>query len=264
MSRRSFFSGTHARLVAAGLVSALSLVVVRPAFATQLSAEDCRAKTRPCTCSDAPFMEVFLKNQQKSRDAWKQVYDTVGTPTGPKTGTKAKEAHDKLFPGDPRVITQYSTCPSYDPNADVSQFAGAPGPGELWVDQCACEAFCSDIIEATIAHESSHPTTIILGAASFFVDIVLCAKKIQSQVICDQIEPTILGVSELVAYSIGNRSLSNAISKMAQAPDPANPKVACTWTPIAATTPPSKVNVPKSFFARLLNLADRFWNGIPG
>ena len=96
MSRRSFFSGTQARVVAVGLASALPLVVVRPAFATQLSAEDCRAKSRPCTCSDAPFMEVFLKNQQKSRDAWKQVYDTLGTPTGPKTGTATRHEPDEF------------------------------------------------------------------------------------------------------------------------------------------------------------------------
>lgn len=260
--RRSFNAGTAGRAVAAGLLFVLPLAVVRPAFATQLSAEDCRAKTRPCTCSDAPFMEVFLKNQQKSRDAWKQVYDSIGTSTGPKTGGKAKEAHDKLFPGDPRVVAQYKTCPSYDKNADLSQFAGAPGPGQLWVDQCACEAFCSDIIEATIAHESSHPTTIILGAASFFVDIVLCAKGIQSQAICDQIEPTILAVSELAAYTLGNRSLNGAIKKIAQTPDPANPKVACTWTPIAAITPPTNEAVPKSLWARFVNLADRFWNGV--
>jgi hypothetical protein len=250
--------------VVAGLLFVLPLVVERPAFATQLSAEDCRAKTRPCVCSDGPFMEVFLKNQQNSRDAWKQVYDTIGTASGPKTGTKAKEAHDKIFPGDPRVVTQYKTCPSYDKNADLSQFAGAPGPGELWVDQCACEAFCSDIIEATIAHESSHPTTIIVGAASFSIDMVMCAAGVEAQSLCDQIEPTILAASELIAYTIGNHSLDSAISKLAESPDPANPTIACTWQPIAAITPPSNVTVPKSLFARLVNLADRFWNGIAG
>lgn len=259
--RRPFTVGTVA---AAGFFLVLPLVVARPAFATQISADDCRAKTRPCTCSDGPFMEVFLKNQQKSRDAWKTVYDSIGTSSGPKTGKQAKAAHDTLFPGDPRVVTQYKTCPSYDKNADLSQFAGAPGPGQLWVDQCACEAFCSDIIEATIAHESSHPTTIIIGAISFLVDIQLCAKGLQTQAICDQIEPTILAVSELAAYTLGNRSLNGAIHKLAQSPNPANPKVACTWTPIAAITPPTDETVPKSLFARIVNLADRFWNGVTG
>lgn len=256
MKRRTFTTAA-----ASGLFVALSLAG-RSAFATQLSAEDCRAKTRPCTCSDAPFAELFLKNQQKSREAWSQVYDSIGTPSGPTTGNAAKAAHDALFSGDSRVVDQYKTCPSYDPNADLTQFAGAPGPGELWVDQCACEAFCSDIIEATIAHETSHPTTIILGAVNYSIDVVMCAAGVEAKSLCDRIEPTILAASELIAYSIGNHSLENAVEELADSPDPAKPTELCTWQPIAAITPPSDETVPRNLWARLVNLADRFWNGV--
>lgn len=247
--------------VAAGLF--LTLTVVAPsAFATRLSAEDCRAKTRACTCADAPFAETFLRNHQRSSEAWSQVYETIGTPSGPTNANEAKAAHDKLFSGDPRVVAQYKTCPSFDPSADLTQFAGAPGPGELWVDQCACEAFCSDIIEATIAHERTHPTTIILGAINHSLDIAVCAAGAASKSFCDAIEPTILAESEIVAYAFGNASLGRAIERLAKSEDPAKPKELCTWQPIAAVTPPSDPTVPKSFWARLVNIADRFWNGV--
>lgn len=257
MKRRSFVT-----VFTASLSLAFTVVAPRAAHATQLSAEDCRAKTRPCTCSDGPFMEVFLKNQQASREAWSKVYDTIDTPTGPTSANEAKTAHDKLFSGDPRVITQYKTCPSFDPNADLTQFAGAPGPGELWVDQCACEAFCSDIIEATITHEKSHPTTIILGAVNYSISIVMCAAGAADKSLCDQVEPKILAGSELVAYTLGNHQLEGAIEDLLETKDPAKPTELCTWQPIASVTRPSSEAVPESLWARLVNLAGRFWSGV--
>ncbi len=231
---------------------------------TQLSEEDCLKKSPKCTCADGPFMEVYLKNQKAARAAWQTVYDSIGTPYGPANTTAAVAAFQlQLGNGDARVNAQYKTCPS-GATGSLTQIAGVLPSGEPWFDQCACEAFCQDIVESTIKHEKAHKPTIILGVFAFANSKIQCAVGVLPTTFCDQIDPTILAVSELLSYSVGIDSLQSAVDDLAETPDASQPKGLCTWKTIAAITPPTDTAVPKSLWARLVNLADRFVHGVAG
>lgn len=230
---------------------------------TQLSTEDCLKKSRDCTCADGPFLEVYLKNQKNARAAWQTVYDSIGTPYGPANSSAARAAFElQLGTGDARVNAQYNTCPG--PKGNLNQIGGLSASGSVWIDQCACEAFCKDIIVSTVLHERSHAPTYILGALAFLQDKLLCNAGALPASYCDQIDPTMLAVSELLSYTDGINSLQSAVDDLAETPDSAQPKGLCTWKTIAAVTPPTDTAVPKSLWARLVNLADRFVNGVAG
>lgn len=225
-----------------------------------------------CTCADAPMMEVFLKNQVKARDAWVSVRADLFTDNGPQSMEEAKALFESRFMGDSRVSTQFMSCTGYDPNVNsLQQIAAVPGIGEASLDPCFCDAFCKDIIDATVDHELTHGPTLIAGFANVVTFKVGCKAGVLPDSFCNALDPMILTDSEIISYTVGNDSLSDSIEDLNES-DPADPEMECTWEPLPDAPPAPGARVlppvtgaappaPAGLWDRFTLLLDRFVNG---
>ena len=228
-----------------------------------------------CTCEDAPMMEVYLRNQETARDAWVSVRDDLFTEDGPQSMEEAKALFEQRFgKGDSRVNTQFMSCAGYDPNINsLKQVAAVPGVGEATLDPCLCDAFCKDIIDATIDHEFTHGPTLLGGFANVIHFKAACKAGVLPDSFCNGLDPMILADSEVASYTVGNYSLSESIEDLYES-DPAAPEMKCTWEPLPGPPPsPSPrvlppmpgadapAPVPAGLWERITLLADRFLNG---
>ena len=217
--------------------------------------------TKPCTCADIPMMERFLANQVNARDVWKGVEKDLLSGTGPRSLADAAALFNSRFMGDPAVVSQFQSCPSFDPAKNhLDKVAGITGFGSAVLDPCFCSAFCRDIILATVAHERRHPPTIILGVVAYRDYMVGCKVGILSGAICDIIEPLIIAQSEVSSYGAGIDSLQAALNEL-KAHDPANTDVACTWKAIVRERPTPPLVPPDGFLERLELLLGRIAHG---
>ena len=249
-------------------IFALVWVVASTAWAQSvpssfLSDSDCLAATRDCTCADAPFMEIYRDQQKKGRSAWISVGTSIPPPTSP---AAAQAAFAKLFTEEPRITTQLSTCPGYNSAVNLlSKVAGVRANGATAFDPCFCNAFCKDIIQSTIDHESAHRPTLVLGFLSGLPVQTACKAISAAQPICDVADAQTLVNSETISYTLGINTLNNAIDRIASGPDAANPGMQCTWTPLPPVTAlrhAPVVPIPSSRWKRLTLLIERFWNGV--
>lgn len=229
-----------------------------------------------CTCADAPMMEVYLRNQVNARDAWSSVREDLFTENGPQSMAEAKALFESRFTGDPRVNKQFMSCTGYDPNVNsLNQVAAVPSVGEATLDPCLCDAFCKDIIDATVDHELTHGPTLLAGFANVLHFKVACKTGVLPDSFCNALDPMILADSEIISYTVGNYSLSESIEDLYES-DPASPEMECTWEPLPETAPPGSrvlpptpgaelpAPVPAGLWERFTLLVDRFVNGAAG
>lgn len=247
-----------------------SFVFVVPAAAQTehfVPADECMSDD--CTCADAPMMEVFLRNQQKARDTWVSVREDLFTDNGPQSMDEAKALFESRFSGDSRVSNQFKSCMGYDPNVNsLSQIAAVPGLGEATLDPCFCDAFCKDIIDATVDHELTHGPTLLAGFANVVTFKVGCAAGVLPDSFCNSLDPMILADSEIISYTVGNHSLSESIEDLYES-DPAAPEMQCTWEPLPENPSRSARSAnreapaaaPAGLWERFTLLAERFVNG---
>lgn len=219
-------------------------------------------KSRECQCADAPMIERFIRNQKNARDVWRQVLGQVGTDTGPMSGSEARQMFQDNFSGDPLVSAQFMTCNGYDATKNtLSQIAGVPSFGAAALDPCFCNAFCQDIVDATVNHELAHTPTILLAFREDAPYVAACKTGLLPDTFCNSLEPSQLAQSEIASYSVGILSLQSDLDDI-QAAAPENPAVECTWDPLpdagARLAPPP---APSGFFERVLLLADRVLHG---
>ncbi len=255
----------RASLTAAAAAALLVLCAVGPARAEDLPshfvpADECMS--RDCTCEDVPMMEVFLRNQQTARDAWISVRQDLFTSTGPQSIEEAVKLFYSRFPGDPRVGAQFMTCDGYDPDVNsLNKIAGTASLGDAALDPCFCNAFCKGIIDATVNHELTHGPTLLAGFASMLQYKVICATGALPDSFCNSIDPAVLVDSEIISYTVGNRTLASAIDDVKDS-DPQNPEMACTWEPLPEASPSQLPPAePGGFWARVRTLAERFLHG---
>lgn len=229
-----------------------------------------------CKCEDAPMMEVFLRNQENARDAWQSVRDDLFTEGGPQSMEEAKDLFESRFDGDDRVGLQFMSCTGYDAEKNsLTQIAAVPGLGQATLDPCFCDAFCKDIIDATVTHELTHGPTLLAGFANVIQWKVACKTGVLPDSFCNALDPMILADSEIISYTIGNSSLSDSIEDL-QESDPADPEMECTWDPLPEEdTPPdpepnmlppvpgakAPARAPAGLWNRFTLLVDRFVNG---
>jgi hypothetical protein len=226
--------------------------------------------TRACTCKDAPMMERFRNNQIQARKAWASVKADIIAGTGPRSVADADKAFRGRFPGDPAIVSQFTSCSGYDATMnDLGKVAGVSPSGEAVLDPCFCNAFCKDMVDSTVVHEKSHRDTAIPFVVVMTGLQIGCAVakglKDSFGYQCDTANPMIRANSELIAYQAGIDSLDAAIQKLTET-DPDNPTLACTWEPIVAAAPsPSLPNaaapLPQGFFARVGLLWNRLIHG---
>lgn len=235
-------------------------------------AEECMSDD--CTCADAPMMEVFLRNQQQARDIWVSVREDLFTETGPQSMDEAKALFESRFKGDSRISSQFMSCTGYDPNVNsLTQIAAVPGLGEATLDPCFCDAFCKDVIDATVDHELTHGPTLLAGFANVITFQVGCKAGVLPDTFCNSLDPMILADSEIISYTIGNASLSSSIEDLYES-DPANPEMQCTWEPLPETPPAGTRSgatpvpgaglpaaAPAGIWERFTLLVERFVNG---
>lgn len=259
MSAHEFFSRATALALVLGFASPLRAQEgIPPHF---VDSDECMS--RDCTCADTPMMEVFLNNQRNAREAWKSVREAILMPGGPQSMEEAVALFNSRFSGDPRVSAQFMSCDGYDPNVNsLSKIAGVPGIGQAALDPCFCNAFCKDIVEATVNHELTHAPTLLMGFANVAHFKVACKAGVLPDGFCNTLDPLILADSELISYSVGNATLDNAIDRLRER-DPENPEMECTWKPLppAPSSSQQAEPAPEGFWARLQLLAQRFWSG---
>ena len=227
-----------------------------------------------CTCEDAPMMEVFLSNQVRARDAWISVRLDVFTAGGPQSMADAVKLFEKRFAGDPRVSEQFMSCEGYDSDINsLKKIAGVPGLGQASLDPCFCNAFCKDIVDATVTHELTHGPTLLAGFASVLQFKVACKAGALPDSFCNALDPKILADSEVLSYVAGNRSLAESIEDLYED----DPEMDCTWEPLPDFVPPEPEPEPNllppvpgaelpvlpsdGLWARFTLLVDRFVNG---
>ncbi len=206
-------------------------------------------------------MEVYRDQQKKARNAWV----TIGA-SAPASKADADAAFSTAFTADGRVTAQFTSCPGYNASTNkLSQVAGVRSDGTTAFDPCMCSAFCTDIVQSTIDHERTHVPTIIAGFLSGLPAQAGCKAVAAAQPLCDRLNANTLVNSEIISYTVGITTVDNAISRIANAPDPSSPSMQCTWTPLAPVTMLRSAPdgpVPASIWQRLALLAERFWNGI--
>jgi len=228
-----------------------------------------------CKCEDAPMMEVFLRNQENARDIWIGVRAELFSEGGPQSMEEAKALFESRFMGDDRVSRQFMSCTGYDAEKNsLKQIAAVPSLGAATLDPCFCDAFCKDIIDATVTHELTHGPTLLAGFANVLQWKVACKAGVLPDSFCNSLDPMILADSEIISYTMGNNSLSNSIEDL-QESDPADPEMECTWDPLPEEAPPEpEPNVlppvpgakgpaapPSGLWNRFTLLVDRFING---
>jgi len=225
-----------------------------------------------CTCEDAPMMEVFLANQQRARDAWISVRLDVFSDGGPQSMPDAVKLFEKRFAGDPRVGTQFMSCEGYDSDINsLKKIAGVPSLGNASLDPCFCNAFCKDIVDATVTHELTHGPTLLAGFASVLQFKVACKAGALPDSFCNALDPKILADSEVISYTVGNAQLDESIEDLYED----DPEMDCTWDPLPDFVPPEPepnllppvpgaelpVQPSDGLWARFTLLVDRFVNG---
>jgi len=253
----------HSFRISAALVGTLGVCCALPALAEDLPSNFVTADmcmSRPCTCADIPFVEVFLQNQKDARAAFESIYPEIWMTGGPSNVSDVQRAFAARFPGDPRVLAQYKTCPGYDPSVNSAKFAGVDNSGTAKIDECACAAFCQDIVDATIAHERTHPPTLIIGFLARLPGHTACKVGALPDSMCDMLTPIELVESEIAAYTVGINVLESDLNDL-KAEDPSMPEMACTWQPLPSATasaaPLLPEQTPQGLFDRIVMLLER-------
>lgn len=250
----------------AALPAALGLLLSPPVARADdvpdwfVAPEDC--PTRPCACEDGPMMEVFLASQQDAREAWASVRADILGGSGPTSGADAIASFQSRFGGDPRVADQFRTCEGYDPEVNsLSKIAGVTPWGRAALDPCYCDAFCSDIVQSTVAHEVMHVPTLVGGLLARGDMVAACGIGIVSGYLCDILVPLVLAESEVASHDAGIRSLDASVKRLV-AKDPSNPELECTWEPLGP--PPANAapqDLPDGLLDRLRLLGARVLHG---
>jgi hypothetical protein len=221
-----------------------------------VSADDCRALTRDCTCADGAYMSMYLDNQKAALAAWEDTQsDILGGAA--KSFEDARNLFNSKFPGDPRVLEPFAACPNFDPKK-IAGNSMLGGGAEL--DDCFCKNVCRDIVEATIAHERTHVAFNLLGIV-YIIDVgTACGLGLVDPGFCAVSDAVLLSESEIRAHEVGNQVLQDAVDNLH---DPSTPDMACTWDPLPAPAareiPPPPA--PSGFFARMVALGARFLHG---
>jgi len=247
-----------------GLVRRLGVALVLLGLASAASADarmipggDCQDFSKPCTCADAPYMEVFLQNQQVALEAWKTTRNDIAVDGGASTFEEARAMFGKNFIGDPRVMKPLAICK----DLDDSKIAGPDFLGDgAEVDDCFCTNVCRDIVDGVIAHERTHVAVNIVGI-DYMIGVGMgCLVGSFPQQFCDTSNALLLSESEVLAHTVGNNLLSSRLSDL-QASDPENPEMECTWDPLPLEHSAPPPQAPQGFFDRVQMLAQRFLHG---
>jgi hypothetical protein len=218
-----------------------------------------QCNSRACVCKDLPTLKLFLDDQKRALAAWKSVKAATVAGTGPTTPAAARALFNSLLgSGSPGIITQYKSCPGYDPTKnDPKKIAGVNAAGVPVFDPCFCGAFCNDVIQATLAHEKMHFTSgVILTAGSLHM-LAFC--KVVNHPECAKVAPLTLAASEIASHDAGIAKLQEAIDKLLASSDedctttPPKPPDGGTPTP-APTTLSSRVGL---LFERIVGGATR-------
>jgi hypothetical protein len=221
-----------------------------------------KCTSRPCTCADVPMMEIFQANQVRGRDAWKSVRADLFSTTGPQSTQDAIALFGSRFKGDPRVATQFMSCTGYDATKNnLNKIAGVAGIGQAVLDPCFCNAFCQDIVDATVIHELTHGPTIIINVLNQANFRVACKTGLMPDSLCNSLDSAALADSEIVSYGMGISSLQSSIERIRKS-DPAKPEMECTWTPLPPMAKRAPTPAPESFMARVKLLVQRFIHGV--
>lgn len=237
-----------------------SLVVAPSAHAEMVSGGECLEKTHDCTCADAQYMEISLRNQEKALDAWERAQDDIIGGTG-SSFEDARAIFHMYFDkeADPRVLEPLSECT----DLDAGQVAGTSilgGGAEL--NACFCENVCKDIVDATITHERTHVAFNLLGI-SYIVNVgVACKAGLLDESFCFASNALLLSESEIQAHTRGNEVLRDRLNQL-RMKDPEHPEMECTWEPLPAAPSPSPPppSAPAGFFERVKMLAGRVFGG---
>jgi hypothetical protein len=236
----------------------LSLASAGSADARMIPGSDCQELSKPCTCADAPYMEVSLHNQQLAERAWETTRNDIAVNGGASTFEDARAKFAKNFHGDPRVFAPLALCK----DLVDSKVAGTDFWGDgAELEDCFCTNVCRDIIDATIAHERTHVAVNLLGI-DYMIGVGMgCLAGSFPQQFCDTSNALLLSESEVLAHSVGNSVLSRRLNDL-QASDPENPEMECTWEPLpAAQQAALPAQAPQGFFERVQMLAQRFLYG---
>ncbi|MFO0675850.1 MAG: hypothetical protein U0169_04910 [Polyangiaceae bacterium] len=223
----------------------------------------CRSMSPACTCADAPFVEMYLRNQDKAMDAWTAVDKAIATPTGPRSTAQARALFNQSFSGDGRVTARFATCEGYDPAVNsATKIAGVTGVGSASLDPCFCKAFCKDVVEATIQHEVMHPPTLLAGFAATFELQIGCKVGLVNATACTAADARTLARSEIASHRAGNDLLRNAVKGYTQKPDERKPEILCTWQPLPASARrDTTTSAPESLWARVKRIVTKFVHG---
>jgi hypothetical protein len=236
----------------------LGLASASTADARMIPGSECQELSKPCTCADAPYMEVSLHNQETALKAWETTRNDIAVDGGASTFEDARAKFAKNFVGDPRVFAPLTLCKDF---VD-SKVAGTDFWGDgAELEDCFCSNVCRDIVDATIAHERTHVAVNLLGI-DYMIGVGLgCAAGSFPQQFCDTSNALLLSESEVLAHSVGNSLLSSRLNDL-QASDPENPEMECTWEPLPLEhSPPPPQQAPQGFFERVQMLAQRFLYG---
>jgi hypothetical protein len=230
-----------------------------------VSPDECRATSPECKCSDAPFLELFLKDRNKALDGWDAAADTLDMAGGPTTQEALVKEFFKLYKADARIISQFTSCPDFDPALNTtSKFAGISiSRGGAVIDPCFCQQFCSEIIDAVAAHEDRHFAFTLEALVDLMTSKVACGVGSLDQSYCDTIDARLLARSEQYAYTVETESLYQSLDDL-RASDPDNPDMECTWEPLpemAARVMPAPPPAPAGFWDRVQMLASRLLHG---
>jgi hypothetical protein len=235
-----------------------------------LKPSECLKLSPPCKCSDAPMMEMFLNDQRKALSSWEDTKDAILTPGGPETQKEAiADFHSRFDPqADPRVEEQFLKCPTINMGKhNPGKIAGVSiNKGGAALDDCFCQTFCQDIVEATATHENIHFGFGFVAIGELISVISACVTLDLPAGFCDTLDAQMLADSEIFAHKGGISSLADSLSDL-RASDPDNPDMECTWEPLPPVAmrhvapPPTP---PAGFWERVEMLASRFIHGVSG
>jgi hypothetical protein len=235
-----------------------SLVVAPAAKAEMVSGGECLEKTHDCTCADAQYMELSLRNQEKALEAWQQTQMQIALGQA-STFEEARALFAMNFDSDPRVLEPLSECTDLD-TGKVAGTSILGGGAEL--NDCFCENVCKDIVDATITHERTHVAFNLLGI-SYIINVgVGCKADLLPADFCNASNALLLSESEIQAHTRGNDVLRDRLNEL-RMKDPEHPEMECTWEPLpAAQSPaPPPPQAPAGFFERVKMLAGRVFGG---
>jgi hypothetical protein len=230
-----------------------------------LGPDDCRALSPDCKCSDAPMLELLLKDQSKALDAWDATADAIAMPGGPATMEAAVQDFHSRFPGDTRIADQFAACDTIDEGGhNLTKIAGVSiRKGGAALDSCFCKQFCEDAVNATIIHEDVHFKFAFEAMLEMITSSVACKLGELEQSYCDTLLARQLARSEQYAHAAAIESMQDSLDEL-RASDPDMPDMECTWEPlpdmVTRVTPPAPP-APSGLWQRIELLADRFIHG---